>query len=46
MIHRIGTRMRHPKDVVNLGPEGRLIRSTELAKGLLRFGGLYCFLEL
>lgn len=34
-----------PKDVVNLGPEGRLIRSTELAKGLLRFGGLYCFLE-
>jgi len=29
-------------DVVNLGPEGRLIRSTELAKGLLRFGGLYC----
>lgn len=29
-------------DVVNLGPEGRLIRSTELARGLLRFGGLYC----
>ena len=28
------------------GPEGRLIRSTELAKGLLRFGGLYCFLEV
>lgn len=29
-------------DVVNLGPEGRLIRTTELARGLLRFGGLYC----
>lgn len=38
--------LEHPKDVVNLGPEGRLIRSTELAKGLLRFGGLYCFLEV
>ena len=30
------------QDVVNLGPEGRLIRSGELARGLLRFGGLYC----
>ncbi|CAK9051732.1 unnamed protein product [Durusdinium trenchii] len=29
-------------DVVNLGPEGRLIRPSELARGLLHFGGLYC----
>ena len=30
------------EDVVNLGPEGRLIRPSELARGLLHFGGLYC----
>jgi len=29
-------------DVVNLGPEGRLIKSSSLAVGLLNFGGLYC----
>ena len=27
---------------MNLGPEGRLIRPSELARGLLHFGGLYC----
>ncbi|CAE7543760.1 Cabp1 [Symbiodinium necroappetens] len=29
-------------DLVNLGPEGRMIKVSELAKGLLNFGGLYC----
>ena len=30
------------EDVVNLGPEGRMIKVSELPRGLLTFGGLYC----
>ena len=30
---------------MNLGPEGRMIKVSELAKGLLNFGGLYCALD-
>ena len=34
------------EDLVNLGPEGRIIKVSELSKGLLNFGGLYCALTI